>query len=119
MIDTASGRRRIGIVAWAIMALMTLAWLWDARASLHVLVWPALIAPFVLLLPGMLRGSRNAWLLALLAAVGYATVGMMDAIANPQSLVMASLLAGISILVFFALIPAIRTMPAPPRREEY
>lgn len=119
MIDTGKGRRRIGIAAWTVMALMTVAWMWDARSSLHLLMWPLLIAPFGLLLPGMLRASRNAWLLALLAAVGYATIGMMDAIANPQSLVMAALLAGISILVFFALIPAIRTMPAPPRREEY
>ncbi len=118
MITTGKGRRRVGIVAWAILGGMTLAWMIDASDSLHVLSWPLLLAPFLMLLNGMLQASRNSWLLALLAAVGYATIGMMDAIANPESLIMASLLAGVSILVFFALIPAIRTMPAPPRVEE-
>lgn len=115
MLSTIQGRRRIGLLAWAVLALVTLYWLWDARASLHIAACIVLLAPFAALLPGMLKGSRNAWLLALLAAVGYATTGMMDAIANPQALTAAAVLAGVSIAVFFALIPAIRTFPAPPK----
>lgn len=115
MITTATQRRRIGLVAWTALAATTLLWLWDARTTLNLLVWPLLMAPFVLVVPGLLKPSRNAWLLALLATVGYATIGVMDAIANPDSLAVAALLAAMSLIGFFALIPAIRTMPAPPR----
>ncbi|MEM7763712.1 MAG: hypothetical protein AAF290_06495 [Pseudomonadota bacterium] len=115
MLNSAEGRRLIGIGGWLALALCTLYWLWDARGSLHPLVWVVLLAPFLALLPGMRAARRNSWLLALLAAVGYATVGMMDAIANPGSITAAALLAGVAIVTFFVLIPAIRTMPAPPK----
>ncbi|MFK8051961.1 MAG: hypothetical protein AB8F65_03225 [Woeseiaceae bacterium] len=115
MLGQAKSRRNAGIAAWLLLAAMTLFWLWDARASLHPAIWFILLVPFLALLPGMHAASRNSWLLALLAAVGYATVGMMDAIANPQSIGAAATLAGVSIAVFFVLIPAIRTMPSPPK----
>ncbi|MEM7612536.1 MAG: hypothetical protein AAF270_12700 [Pseudomonadota bacterium] len=115
MIHTGIQRRRIGLVAWGALAMTTAIWLWDARATLHIAAWPILLAPFPLLVRGLLEPSRNAWLLALLATVGYATLGVMDAIANPASLVLAATLAAMSLIAFFGLIPAIRTMPAPPR----
>ncbi|MEL7024450.1 MAG: hypothetical protein AAGL69_11950 [Pseudomonadota bacterium] len=109
---TLAGRRRIGLIAWAGLAGATLVWLWDAGSSVHWLIWPALLAPFGLLLPGMLRPSRNTWLLALLASIGYATTGLMDAIANPGSLTAAAALAVVALTTFFLLIPAIRTLPS-------
>ena len=115
MIGTANGRRRIGLFAWFILAAATVYWLWDARASLHFLIWVLLLAPFGALLPGMLSPARNSWLLALLATVGYASVGFMDAIANPASITAASVLAAASLIAFFLMIPAIRTMPSPPK----
>lgn len=115
MLSSATSRIKLGLGGWTLLGLTTLFWLWDARQSLHPAIWLILLLPFFALLPGMNARSRNAWLLALLAAVGYATVGTMDAIANPASITAAAILSGASILVFFLLIPAIRTMPAPPK----
>ncbi|MEN7341592.1 MAG: hypothetical protein AAAFM81_01570 [Pseudomonadota bacterium] len=115
MISTANGRRLIGLYAWFILCAATLFWLWDARASLHPLIWALLLAPFAALLPGLLAPTRNSWLLALLATVGYASIGFMDAIANPDSITAASVLAAGSLIAFFLMIPAIRTMPSPPK----
>ena len=39
----------------------------------------------------------------------------MDAIANPDNRTVAAALAMASLVVFFLLIPAVRTLPAPPR----
>lgn len=111
-------RRLVGISAWLALMAMTIFWLWDARLSVHPIAWVILLAPFVMLLPGLRAPTRNAFLLALLATVGYASLGLMDAIANPQSFVTASALAVVSLAAFFLLIPAIRTMPAPPRPDE-
>ena len=109
---TLVGRRQIGLAAWFGLALATTLWLWDAGASVHWSIWPVLLAPFLLLLPGMLKPSRNTWLLALLASIGYATTGLMDAIANPNSLSAAAILAVVALAAFFLLIPAIRTIPS-------
>ena len=112
---TAAQRRGIGLGAWLALGLVTAGWLWQARASLAWWAWPVVLAPFVALLPGLLAPSRNAWLLALLATIGYATVGVMDVIANPNAELLAPVLAGMSLAAFFAIIPAARTLPAPPR----
>ena len=115
---TGTARRRIGLAAWSGLALVTAGWLWEARASLAWWAWPVVLAPFPALLPGMLAPSRNAWLLALLATIGYATAGFMDAIANPNAALLAYLLSGMSLAAFFAIIPATRTLPAPPRDDD-
>lgn len=108
----------IGIASWLALMAMTTFWLWDARQSVHVIAWLILLAPFVMLLPGLRAPTRNAFLLALLGTVGYASLGLMDAIANPDSFATASALAVVSLAAFFLLIPAIRTMPAPPKPDE-
>lgn len=117
MTGTVQARRRIGLVGWLALAAVTLAWLWQARGSLPWWAWPVVLAPFAALLPGLLRPSRNAWLLALLATIGYASMGFMDAIANPGAAQFAYGLAGMSLVSFFSIIPAVRTLPAPPRDD--
>lgn len=113
----ASRRRGIGLFAWLALGALAGYWLWDARTSLHWLVWPVMLSPIVALLPGMLGRSRNQWLLALLATIGYALTGLMDAIANPESLLAAAVLAIGALAAFFLLIPGIRTLPSAPREE--
>ena len=115
---TAQRRRGIGVSAWLALAAVTVGWLWLARASLTWWAWPVVLAPFAALLPGMLRPSRNAWLLALLATIGYATVGFMDVIANPDAGALAPVLAAASLATFFLIIPAVRTLPSPPRDDD-
>lgn len=115
---TAAERRGIGLAVWFVLAAITIGWLWQARGSLTWWAWPVVLAPFAALVPGMRRPSRNAWLLALLATIGYATVGFMDVIANPNAGMLARVLAGASLVAFFAIIPAVRTMPAPPRDDD-
>ncbi|MEL6199248.1 MAG: hypothetical protein AAFR09_03465 [Pseudomonadota bacterium] len=117
MIGTLAARRRLGLGGWFLLALVTLIWLWQARGSLAWWAWPVVLAPFVALMPGLLTPTRNAWLLALLATIGYASVGFMDAIANPGAAGFAYVLAGVSLAAFFAIIPAVRTLPAPPRDD--
>lgn len=114
----APGRRRIGVGAWLALAAVTVYWLVAALASPHWSVWLIVMVPYPALLPGLLKPTRNAFLLALLATVGYAMLGIMDAIANPAGLVAASVLAVASLMAFFLLIPAVRTLPAPPRSDE-
>lgn len=111
-------RRQIGVYAWLGLAACTALWLYDARASVIWLTWLMLLLPFLTLLPGLRGAHRNSWLLALLFCVGYTTIGIMDMIANPDSNRIATVLAGAGIVTFFLLIPAIRTMPAPPRPSD-
>ncbi|MEM9173135.1 MAG: hypothetical protein AAGA84_10560 [Pseudomonadota bacterium] len=118
MLSDARTRRRIGVASWIALSLVTLYWLIAAAESVHWLGWLALLVPFVLLLPGLIRPTRNAFLLALLGTVGYASVGLMDAIANPESIIAASVLAIASLACFFLLIPAVRTLPAPPKEPD-
>ena len=115
MLGSAAGRRRLGLIGWLLLAGVTVTWLVGAHASLSWWAWPVILVPFAALLPGMLRPARNAWLLALLATIGYATVGFMDAIANPNASLQAPVLAAASLITFFMIIPAVRTMPAPPK----
>jgi hypothetical protein len=114
----AIGRRRIGIGAWLSLSVVTAYWLIAGLSAPHWLIWLVVMLPFPLLMPGLAKPARNAFLLALLATVGYAMLGVMDAIANPDALVEASVLALASLAAFFLLIPAVRTLPAPPRRDE-
>ena len=116
--NTISGRRRTGLTAWLTLAAVTVYWLWDASGSVHWSTWPILLTPFLLVLPGLLKPSRNVWLLTLLATIGYATVGLMDAIANPSSLAPAAALAIAALGAFFLLIPAIRTIPSEPVADD-
>ena len=113
----AIGRRRIGIGAWLALAVVTAYWLAAGLSGPHWSIWLIVMVPFPLLMPGLVKPTRNAFLLALLATVGYAMLGVMDAIANPGALVEASVLALVSLAAFFLLIPAVRTMPAPPRHK--
>lgn len=115
---TISGRRRTGLTAWLTLAAVTIYWLWDAGGSVHWSSWPILLLPFALVIPGLLKPSRNVWLLTLLATIGYATVGLMDAIANPSSLAPAAALAIAALGAFFLVIPAIRTVPSEPIPDE-
>ncbi|MEM8548730.1 MAG: hypothetical protein AAGF46_11295 [Pseudomonadota bacterium] len=115
MIRTESARRRLGVGVWVALALMTIGWLATSGRTVPALGWVAVLAPFALLLPGLLAPTRNAFLLALLATIGYATLGLMDAIANPGNRALAAALAIASLITFFLLIPAVRTLPGPPR----
>ncbi|MEL6870098.1 MAG: hypothetical protein AAFO81_09885 [Pseudomonadota bacterium] len=115
---TAARRRGIGIASWFALMVMTGVWLWDAGASIALWAWLILLVPFVALLPGLLKPTRNAFLLALLATIGYASLGLMDVIANPGSFGTAAALSIVALAAFFLLIPGVRTMPAPPKPDE-
>ena len=110
-------RRKLGILAWGALALTTLVWLITVNRTFPVLAWLAVLLPFAALAPGLLRYRRNSWLLALLATIGYAVIGLMDVIANAQILWPSATLAMTSLAVFFMLIPAIRTIAPEPSEE--
>ena len=110
----AATRRIIGLAAWIGLGVATVVWVLGATQSVHWSIW-AVLSPWPLLLPGLLKPSRNAWLLALLVTIGFVALGVMDAVANPDSFAPAAVMGGTAMLAFFLLLPAIRTLPETPR----
>ena len=95
-------------LAWAAAGLLALALLALGPGSAPAWAWVATALPVGVTLPYMLLQRPASYMLALLGSAGYAGFGLMESIANPTVRVWAALVAAVSLLAFFLLIPVVR-----------
>jgi len=102
------GIRNLAATAWLALGLSILIWLSLHRAAGSALLWIAMLAPIVAMLPGMYRGWPHAFALPMLASIVYAVIGMMELVASVSVRWPSALLTATAFIAFFSTIPATR-----------
>ncbi len=103
-----SGVIRLALAAWLGTGISGAAWLAFAPLAVATGVWAVAIASWSVLAVAMFARWRNAYGYAMLMAILYTVVGVMDIIAYGAKAIPAVIFAAVALAAFFALIPATR-----------
>jgi uncharacterized membrane protein len=101
-------RARLAVIALlAALAAGVLAWQRDSLASgsFLALLW---IAPLLVPLPGLLRGTRYTYAWSTLLMTGYVALGLTEVIANPGSRAAAAAIVLVAFAAFVAMVVYLR-----------
>ncbi len=109
--------KKIAIGGWLLLGAGITFWLARKPNGSTLLIQLLLIVPFLGVLVAMLRQARNSFAYAMLAAIVYAVVSVMELVSLASLPLPAALMTASALIAFFTTIPATRLQSRKNNRE--
>ena len=111
MKDPAQTARRLAIGAWILLAVSVACWPLAHTSAIGAVTTVIALAPLLLPIAGILRGSRRAWHIDALTLAPVLALAVTEFLVNAPSRPWTGTTFALIVLAFAGLVAALRTAP--------